>query len=319
MYIPEEEVRSLLTYDTLIPAIRAALIDYSAGKDEKSKVVQPPRSILRPGDKDWFAVMPVIHGEVMGVKSVTFFPGNTELGLHTHMAVITLFSRRTGEPLAVMDGRLITAMRTAAVSAVTLDALASPDVSSLGILGAGVQARSHLQALRRVRPSLADIRIWSRTPARAEQLAAESGVPGDRSSSLGWKSGARSTTIEEAASSDVVLTATASPTPVLQGRWLSSRAVILAVGAVGAHLRELDDEAALSSYVVAESRQAVERESGDILLSGAKVQAEIGEILASPAHPVPRNSRILFKSVGMAIEDLVAAHLVWQARTGRQS
>jgi thiomorpholine-carboxylate dehydrogenase len=303
MYIPEEEVRSLLTYDALIPAIRAALIDYSSGKDEKSKVVQPPRSILRPGDKDWFAVMPVIHGEVMGVKSVTFFPGNAELGLHTHMAVITLFSRRTGEPLAVMDGRLITAMRTAAVSAVALDALASPGVSSLGILGAGVQARSHLQTLRRVRPSLTDIRIWSRTPARAEQLAAETST--------------RSTTIEEAAASDVVLTATASPTPVLQGRWLSPKAVILAIGAVGAHLRELDDDSALSSYVVAESRQAVERESGDILLSGAKVQAEIGEILANPVHPVPRGSRILFKSVGMAIEDLVAAHLVWQARTGR--
>src|ERR1700742_2917398 len=98
MYIPEEEVRSLLTYDALIPAIRQALIDYSTGEDEKNKVDQPPRTILRPGEKDWFAVMPVIHGEVMGVKSVSFFPGNAELALHTHMAVITLFSRRTGQP-----------------------------------------------------------------------------------------------------------------------------------------------------------------------------------------------------------------------------
>jgi ornithine cyclodeaminase/alanine dehydrogenase-like protein (mu-crystallin family) len=301
MYIAEEELRSLLTYDALIPAIRAALIDYSTGKDEKSKIDQPPRSILRPSDKDWFAVMPVIHGDVMGVKSVTFFPGNAVAGLHTHMAVITLLSRTTGEPLAVMDGRLITEMRTAAVSAVALDALASPEVKSLGILGAGVQARSHLETLRRVRPSLTSIRIWSRTPARAEQLATESG--------------AHASTIEEAASCDVVLTATASPTPVLEGRWLSPKAVILAVGAVGAHLRELDDEAARSSWVVAESRQGVERESGDILLSGAQIQAEIGEILLNPTCPIPRGSRILFKSVGMAIEDLVAARLVWQART----
>jgi ornithine cyclodeaminase/alanine dehydrogenase-like protein (mu-crystallin family) len=305
MYIPEEEVRSLLTYDALIPAIREALIDYSTGKDEKSKVVQPPRSILRPSDKDWFAVMPVIHGDVMGVKSVTFFPGNAEpesgSGLHTHMAVITLFSRTTGKPLAVMDGRLITEMRTAAVSAVALDALADLGVTSLGILGAGVQARSHLETLRSLRPSLTDIRIWSRTPARAAALATETGTA------------ARATTIEEAAGSDVVLTATASPTPVLEGRWLSPNAVILAVGAVGAHLRELDDEAACSSWVVAESRQGVERESGDILLSGAHVQAEIGEILSNPVYPVPRGSRILFKSVGMAIEDLVAARLVWQA------
>jgi ornithine cyclodeaminase/alanine dehydrogenase-like protein (mu-crystallin family) len=301
MYIPEEEVRSLLTYDALIPAIRAALIDYSTGKDEKNKVDQPPRSILRPSDKDWFAVMPVIYGEVMGVKSVTFFPGNAALGLHTHMAVITLFSRTTGEPLAVMDGRLITAMRTAAVTAVALDALAGPGVTSLGILGAGVQARSHLEALRRVHPSLTDIRIWSRTPAKAEALAAENN--------------ARATTIEEAAASDVVLTVTASPTPILEGRWMSPQAVILAVGAVGAHLREFDDEAARSSWIVAESRQGIERESGDILLSGAHVQAEIGEVLANPAYPIPRGNRILFKSVGMAIEDLVAARLVWQAHS----
>jgi ornithine cyclodeaminase/alanine dehydrogenase-like protein (mu-crystallin family) len=328
MYISDNEIRGLLSYDALIPAIRQALIDYSQGL-----VDQPPRSILRANSapeaasdpaNGWFAVMPVVYGNVMGVKTVTFFAGNAKLGLHTHMAVIELLSRRTGEPLAIMDGRLITEMRTAAVSAVALDALAGPEVKSLGILGAGVQARSHLEALRRVRPSLTDVRIWSRTPARAEKLAAKSGVPSDRSSSLGWKSGARATRIEEAAAADVVLTATASPTPVLEGGWLAPHALVLAVGAVGAHLRELDDEAARSCFVVAESRQGVERESGDILLSGAKVRAEIGEVLAgladvasNPAHPVPRGTgRILFKSVGMAIEDLVAARLVWQSRAG---
>jgi thiomorpholine-carboxylate dehydrogenase len=294
MYIPEEEIRSLLSYDALIPAIREALIDFSAGK-----VDQPPRSILRPSDKDWFAVMPVIHGDVMGVKSVTFFPANAARGLHTHMATITLLSRETGEPLALMDGRVITEMRTAAVSAVALDALATHEVRSFGILGAGVQARSHLETLRRIRPSLKDVRIWSRTAAKAEQLAAASNT--------------RATTIEDAASADVVLTATASPTPILEGRWLSPKAVILAVGAVGSHLRELDDEAVLSSWIVAESRAGVERESGDILLSGAKVQAEIGELLATSTPTIPRNQPILFKSVGMAIEDLVAARLVWQA------
>lgn len=309
MYISEDEVRSLLTYDALIPAIRQALIDYSDDKSaEQSKVVQPPRTILRPGDKDWFAVMPVIYGDVIAVKKVTFFPGNASrngnAALPTHMAVINLFSRTTGEPLAVMDGQLITAMRTAAVSAVALDALSRTDVRSLGILGSGVQARSHLEALRRVRPSLTDIRIWSRTAARAEQLAPESG--------------ACAVSIEDAASCDVVLTATASPTPILEGRWLAPNAVVLAVGAVGGNLRELDDEAVRTSWVVAESRQGVERESGDIILSAAQVQTEIGQILAHQtlAHPealIPRDRRILFKSVGMAIEDLVAARLVWQA------
>jgi ornithine cyclodeaminase/alanine dehydrogenase-like protein (mu-crystallin family) len=245
--------------------------------------------------------MPVIAGDVMGVKTVTFYPGNAELGLHTHMAVIELLRRASGEPLAVMDGRVVTEMRTAAVSAVAADALASPRASSLGILGSGVQARSHIQALRLVRPDLKEIRIWSRTAANAERLAAETG--------------ARSVVMEEACAADVVLTVTASPVPVLEGRMLALHALVLAVGATGATLRELDDEAMLSSYVVAESRSCVERESGDVRLSGARVEAEIGEILSgSVAAPIGR--RIVFKSVGMAIEDLTAARLVWQVRSG---
>src|SRR5580658_8416502 len=157
MFISEQEVREHLTYDALIPAIRQALIDYSAGV-----VDQPARMILRAGNAEgahngWFAVMPVIAGDVMAVKTVTFYPGNAELGLPTHMAVIELLSRATGEPLAVMDGRLITEMRTAAVSAVALDVLAPESVRTLGILGSGVQARAHIQALRLVRPLLAEI------------------------------------------------------------------------------------------------------------------------------------------------------------------
>jgi ornithine cyclodeaminase/alanine dehydrogenase-like protein (mu-crystallin family) len=300
VYISEHEVRAVLSYDALIPAIRQALIDYSAGLVE-----QPPRTILRAGNAEgfnngWFAVMPVIAGDVMGVKTVTFYPGNAEAGLHTHLAVIELLRRSTGEPLAVMDGRVITEMRTAAVSAVAVTALASPGATSLGILGSGVQARSHIQALRLVRPELKDIRIWSRTQANAERLAEETG--------------ARAVSIEEVAAADVVLTVTASPAAVLAGRLLAPHALVLAVGATGATLRELDDEAMLSSYVIAESRSCAERESGDVRLSGATVQAEIGEIL-SGSVAAPTGRRIVFKSVGIAIEDLTAARLVWQART----
>jgi ornithine cyclodeaminase/alanine dehydrogenase-like protein (mu-crystallin family) len=307
MYIAEHEVRSLLTWEALIPAIRQALIDYSAGK-----VDQPPRLILRSNhtagpNNGWFAVMPVVYGDVMAVKTVTFFPGNAgldpALNIPTHMAVIELLSRTTGQPLALMDGRLITEMRTAAVSAVALDVLARSGARSLGILGSGVQARSHLAAFRLVRPSLTDIRIWSRTPANAQRLAAEFN--------------ARATRIEEAASADVVLVATASPEPVLMGRWLQPNALVISVGAVGAGVRELDDETLHTSFIVAESRQAAERESGDILLSHSRIEAEIGEIVAPTQHgdSSPNLSgRILFKSVGMAIEDLVAARLVWQAR-----
>jgi thiomorpholine-carboxylate dehydrogenase len=261
--------------------------------------------VLRAGNGEgspngWFAVMPVIAADVMGVKTVTFYPGNGELGLHTHMAVIELLSRATGEPLAVMDGRVITEMRTAAVSAVALDALGSRAVRSLGILGSGVQARSHLEALQTVRPGLSDIRIWSRTRANAERLAAEVG--------------ARAVNLEEAAQADVVLTVTSSPVPVLEGRWLGRRALVLAVGAVGAQLRELDDEVMQSSLIVVESRSCAERESGDVQLSGTQVDAEIGEIVSGTVA-APKNRRIVFKSVGMAIEDLAGARLVWQARS----
>ena len=302
MYISEHDVRAALTYEALIPAIRQALIDYTAGKVE-----QPPRTILRAGNAEgsrngWFAVMPVIAGDVMGVKTVTFYPGNDELGLHTHMAIVELIRRSTGEPLAVMDGRLITEMRTAAVSAVALAALGDPSVKSIGILGSGVQARAHFTALRTVRPGLDDIRIWSRTEANAKRLAAEIGgcaVP-----------------VEEAAAADVVVTVTSSADPVLRGRWLSPHALVLAVGATGASLRELDDETMLGSCVIAESRSCVERESGDVRLSGAKIQAEIGEIL-SGSVPAPRGERVVFKSVGMAIEDLTAAKLAWLARAGK--
>ena len=305
MYVSEQEVRAVLTYEALIPAIRQALIDYSAGR-----VNQPPRMILRAGNADdhrngWFAVMPAVAGDVMGVKTVTFYAGNDELGLHTHMAIVELLNRATGEPLAVMDGRLITEMRTAAVSAAALSGIAplhfASAPTSLGIIGSGVQARAHIAALKHVWPEMREIRVASRNPANAARLAAEMN--------------ARAVTAEEAGAADVVLVATTSPVPVLKGSWLKSDALVLAVGASGANLRELDDEAMLSSYVIAESRSCVERESGDVLLSGARVQAEIGEILADPSSArIPRDQRVVFKTVGMAIEDITAARLVWQLR-----
>jgi ornithine cyclodeaminase/alanine dehydrogenase-like protein (mu-crystallin family) len=305
MYISEEEVRTVLTYEALIPAIRQALIDYSAGKVE-----QPARLIMRAGNAEgrrngWFAVMPVIHGDVMGVKTVTFFPGNAELGIPTHMAMVELLDRVTGEPLAVMDGRLITEMRTAAVSAAAFATLArlhfETPPKSFGIVGSGVQARAHVHALRHVWREMGDIRVWSPNGSRAEQCAAELG--------------GRAVPIEESAAADVVLTATLSAEPVLQGRWLSPDALVLAVGATGATVRELDNEVMRTSYLVAESRDCVGRESGDVLCSGAKIEAEIGEIFTRPdAATIPRTGRILFKTVGMAIEDLTAARLVWMAR-----
>jgi thiomorpholine-carboxylate dehydrogenase len=292
LFLNEDQVREVLSYEDLIPAIRQALMDFSAGR-----VVQPVRTVMSvTAHGGWFAVMPAVYGGVMGAKMVTFYPGNVSLEKHTHMAMIQLFRSDTGEPLAVMDGRLITEMRTAAVSAVAVDRLASPDAGVLGILGSGVQARSHVQALSRVR-RFREIRVWSRTEENAKRFADEVG--------------ARVTTAEEAVSgADVVLTLTSSSVPILGGRWLKKDAVVCAVGAVTPDRRELDDEA-MRGAVVVESREAAMREPGDILLAKATVSAEIGELLNGAV--IHRTGMpVVFKSVGIAVEDIAAAKLVYE-------
>lgn len=302
MYISENEVRAALTYEALIPAIREALTDYSAGK-----VVQPPRMIMRAGIADdhrdgWFAVMPVIHGDAMAVKTVTFYRRNAELGIHTHMAIVELLNRATGEPLAVMDGRLITEMRTAAVSAAVTNRLAAPDSRVLALLGSGVQARAHLEALAHVR-AFDEVRVWSRTPAHAQRFAAEHG--------------ARAMDAEAAVrGADVVVTATAAVEPILRGAWLKPGAHVNAIGAPLPTWRELDDEA-MAKVLVVDSREAVLHESGDVILSGAPIYAEAGEIFAG-TKPAPVGATTVFKSVGLAVEDIAAAKLVFDRRSERQ-
>lgn len=298
IFLTEDQIRAVLFYDDLIPAIRQALMEFSAGR-----VVQPVRSVMKVASHGgWFAVMPAVYGGVMGAKMVTFYPRNVELQKHTHMAMIQLFRSDTGEPLAVMDGRLITEMRTAAVSAVAVDYLARRDVNVLGILGSGVQARSHLKALLRVR-GFEEIRVWSRSEENARRFADEVG--------------ARVTSAEDAVrGADVVLTLTSSAVPVLQGQWLKQDAVVCAVGAVTPERRELDDEA-MRGAVVVESREAAMREPGDILLAKAEVTAEIGELLNGASFD--RTDRpVVFKSVGIAIEDIAAARLVYEKITGQK-
>jgi ornithine cyclodeaminase/alanine dehydrogenase-like protein (mu-crystallin family) len=292
LFLDEDQVKAVLSYDELIPAIRQALMDFSAGR-----MVQPLRTVMSVSTHaGWFAVMPAVCGGVMGAKMVTFYPRNVERGKHTHMATIQLFRADTGEPLALMDGRLITEMRTAAVSAVAVDLLARSGAKVLGILGSGVQARSHVKALSRVR-KFEEIRVWSRSEANARRFAEEIG--------------AQVMTAEQVVSgADVVLTLTSSPEPILQGRWLKNDAMVCAVGAVTPERRELDDEA-MQGAVVVESREAALREPGDILLAKAEVTAEIGELLNGKVMD-SRDRPIIFKSVGIAIEDIAAAKLVYE-------
>jgi ornithine cyclodeaminase/alanine dehydrogenase-like protein (mu-crystallin family) len=288
-FLDEDEVRKRLTWEALIPAVERALTNLSLGK-----IQQPVRTVLRVGD-GFFALMPAVDEDLMGVKLVTFYERNT--ALPTHQAVIQLLSAWTGEPLVAMDGRLITEMRTAAVSAIATRLFAPKDAQTLAILGSGVQARSHLRALNTIR-TFREVRVWSRTPENARRFADEMGatpVPTPEQAVRG---------------ADVVLGLASVRDPLILGEWLGPNSFVCAVATVTPDRRELDD-AAMNAAIVVESREAALRESGDILGSHAPVYAEIGEILGG-VQPLPKG-RVVFKSLGVAACDLAAAGVVWRS------
>jgi thiomorpholine-carboxylate dehydrogenase len=294
LFFDEEQVRKHLRMEDLIPAMEKALVDFSAGK-----VTQPIRSVITVDPPDGFyGMMPALTPDGLGQKIVTFYPPNAQKNLPTHMAMIFLNDRQTGAPLAVMDGRLITEMRTAAVSAAATKLLASPDAKVLAILGSGVQARSHFEALRLVR-QFEETRVWSPNISHAEQFAKEID--------------AKAMSAEDAVrGADVVVTVTSSKTPVLNGAWLKRGCHVNAIGACRPDWRELDDAAMKGSVVFVDSREAALKESGDVILSGAKIYAELGEALAGKIDN-RANETTIFKSLGMAVEDIAAALLVYRA------
>jgi len=293
LFLNEEQVRQHLRMADLIPAMEKALIEFSAGK-----VTQPVRSVINVDPPGGFlGLMPAHTADGLGLKAVTFYPSNAERGIPTHMATIFLVDPETGTPLAVMDGRLITEMRTAAVSAAATKLLASPDAKILAILGSGVQARSHVEALRLVR-QFQEIRVWSPTKEHAEQFAKEIG--------------ATPTSAEQAVrGADVVVTATSSKIPVVKGAWLKAGCHVNAIGACRPDWRELDDAALKGSVVFVDCREGAMKESGDVILSGAEIYAELGEVLAGKV-PSQANETTIFKSLGMAAEDIAAAMLVYR-------
>ena len=280
----------------LIPAMEKALIDFSAGK-----VTQPVRSVINvdvAAATGFLGLMPALTPDGLGLKAVTFYPSNVERGIPTHMATIFLVDPQTGAPLVIMDGRLITEMRTAAVSAAATKLLAPPDARVLAILGSGVQAHSHVEALRFVR-QFEEIRVWSATQEHAERFAKEIG--------------ATAMSAEKAVrDADVIVTVTNSKTPVLKGTWIKSGCHVNAIGACRPDWRELDDEA-MSNVVFVDSREGALKESGDVILSGTKIYAELGEALANKV-PARANETTIFKSLGMAVEDIAAAVLVYRQK-----
>jgi ornithine cyclodeaminase len=307
--LSEGDVASLLPIAALTAPIEEALRRFSAGE-----VVQPVRTVLPIGDA-FFGVMPayVPDPPILGAKLVSVFSKNAELSLPSHLATVLLFSPDTGALLAVVGGGYITEVRTAAVSAVSANLLASDDASRLAIIGSGAQARSHLLALEQVF-ELSDVRVWSPTPEHQGAFIEEM-----ESRTAARLIGADSA--EQAVlAADIVVLATSSPEPVVQSEWIKSGAHVISVGACRPDQREMDPALVARGRLYVDSRAAALAESGDVLMAieerritAAHIVGELGELIDGKVEGrrSPREVTI-FKSLGLAVEDVVAAELAYR-------
>ncbi len=277
--------------------------------DLVSGVIQPLRSVMpfaaagtTPVGTDSHGLLflkPAQTGSALATKLITWVPANAARGEPSLSAIVVLFDPLSGRPIAVIEANALTALRTAAASAVAAQALARPDAAVLALLGSGVLARSHAALLRRVRP-IREVRVWSRDPANVRRCADEIGAR------------ACSSAEQAVRGADLVCTVSNASEPILRGEWLKPGSFVAAVGAPRPDLRELDD-LAMSHPVVADQREAAEKESGDVILSGARVYAELGEILSGKIEVPPAGGSVIFKSLGLAVEDAAAARLVHEA------
>jgi ornithine cyclodeaminase/alanine dehydrogenase-like protein (mu-crystallin family) len=313
-----EQVAQLMPMPECIKVMRDALAALARGE-----ALVPLRTVMRvPGVSGFLGLMPGYisprEGQegALGLKAVSVFPGNASRGIDTHQGAVLLFEADTGRLSALLDGAAITAIRTAAVSGVATDVLARPDASELAVLGAGVQARTHIEAIAAVRP-LRRVRIWSRNPEHAAALASELrrrfGFPIEAAPSA-------EAAVREA---DLVATVTASPEPILKREWLKEGVHINAVGASIPTSREIDTATMVAARLFVDRRESALAEAGDLLIAmredavtGDHVQAELGEVIIGkdPGRRSPRELT-LFKSLGLAVEDVAsAAYLVRRAR-----
>jgi ornithine cyclodeaminase len=261
----------------------------------------------------YFGVMPAYTPQParLGAKLVTVFGGNEARGLPSHLATILLLDPDTGALQAILDGRYITEARTAAVSAVSARHLARADAGTLAIVGTGVQARSHLEALSAVR-TLTDIRVWSPRPASRERFVGEMAPHA--------QGRLRATTRAEDAvrGADIVVLVTSSPTPVVEDAWVAPGAHVISVGACRPDQREMDPALVAQARLYVDSRAAALVESGDVVMgirdgrfTSAHVAGELGEVVLGRTPGRSTDAEVtVFKSLGMAVEDVVAADLV---------
>jgi len=305
LILSEEDVRAALEMAPCIEAMEQALTALARGQ-----VHNPLRSVVRPAEASTLlGLMPVHRGgdaPAYALKEVVVAPGNPARGLDTHQGAVLLHDGTTGRLTAVVNASAVTAIRTAAVSAVATRALARPGARTVAVVGAGVQGRSHVEAMRAVLGDDIEVRLASRTPQRARALAAQTGAS--------VAAGAE----EAVDGADVVCTVTSSAEPVLRRAWLAPGAHVNAVGSSLRSARELDTETIRDAALFVDRRESALAEAGDLLLAGREdpavgashIRAELGEVLTG-AHPgrTTDDELTVFESLGLAVEDLAAAEL----------
>jgi ornithine cyclodeaminase len=312
LLLNEADVARCLDMKRLIPLMRETL-----GRFSRGECVQPVRTSLRIEPAlGFYGVMPAhVPGPgddpgAFGLKSVCFFPGNDAKGLHTHMATVLILDPRTGALEAIMDGRLITEMRTAAVSAVSADLLAAKGPVTLAILGSGVQARSHLEAMNEVR-ELGQVRVWSRREEHARRFAQE------MQSRVRCALTAVSTVKAAMRGAQLVVTATSAIEPIVTAADLEPGMHLAVVGSSDRTRRELDGPAVARCRVWVDTREAARVEAGDIVLAieeGAirddHVIGELGDVINGTSGRAAPDEITMFKSLGMAVEDVASGRMI---------
>ncbi|MFY9820503.1 MAG: ornithine cyclodeaminase family protein [Thermoanaerobaculia bacterium] len=312
LFLNREDVESLLPMAECIEVVEEALRSLSRGN-----AVQPLRSATwMPDRHGLLGVMPGMlglnEGGIAGVKVLTVIPDNFTRGEDSHQGVVVLFDQQSGKPIALLDAGAVTAIRTAAASAVATRALARQDAGDLAILGTGVQARSHLEAMKDVR-TLRRVRVWSRSFDNARRLAEEEGAR------LGLAIEPTDTARQAVEGADLLCTVTAATVPVLLGDWISPGAHVNAVGACTPNARELDGTAVARARLFTDRRESLLAEAGDFLLARADgavddshIQGELGDVLEGKIPGRRSDDEVtLFKSLGIAVEDLASGRHIY--------
>jgi len=307
--IDRQEVAERLTYEACIPIVREAMIAFSSGATR-----QHLRSIIPLAGGRAFGIMPGALGESspFGAKLISVYPDNPAMGRQTHQGVVVLFEPVTGEPVCVAHAGEITAIRTAAASAVATDALARRDAHRLAILGCGEQAATHARAIPKVR-EIREIGVWGRSPERARAFAARMGAE------LGLPVSAEGDVQRLVGEADVICTVTAAREPILKGAWVRPGTHLNLVGSSAAGPVEVDNELVVRSRFIADSREGVLRQGAEFLkakeaglVGDDHIVAEVGQVLAGDIDGRRSDAEItVYKSLGHVVQDLAAAQVLY--------